>query len=136
MFINSSHRILYGSLAALLVLSAPAYAQGHGGSRPPSQSSSAHPGQSAPQSQPGPPQSAPPSSGIKTYPGQDSYRSGVRPPEVQQRYDARRDRSEYRQTYRAERRYDVRPYVRPRGWYSRNWVIGDLLPSLFWSRTY
>lgn len=73
---------------------------------------------------------------IKTYRGQDSYRVGAPPPVAQQRYDAQRDRSVYRHTYRAEQRYRIRPYVRPRGWYLYNWTLGEILPSLFWTRSY
>jgi len=73
---------------------------------------------------------------IKTYPGQDSYRSGKRPPLVQRRYDSLRDRELYRHTYRAPRRYHIRPYVRPRGWFLYDWTLGEILPPLFWTRNY
>ena len=55
---------------------------------------------------------------------------------VQQRHDAQRDRDWYRHTYRAEKRYRIRPYVRPRGWYAYNWALGEILPPLFWARSY
>ncbi|PEQ10208.1 hypothetical protein B2G71_23575 [Novosphingobium sp. PC22D] len=73
---------------------------------------------------------------IQTYPGQDSYRRGTRPPLVQRRHDGSRDRDTYRHTYRADKKYYIKPYVRPRGWYLRNWIIGDILPPLFWARNY
>lgn len=73
---------------------------------------------------------------LPSYGGQDSYRTGVKPPVVQERHDSSRDRETFRKVYRAEHRYDVRPYVRPRGWYHRDWVLGDILPVLFWTRSY
>lgn len=71
----------------------------------------------------------------KPYAGPTNYRSGVRPPRLEQR---RReiDPNTYRHNYQSENRYRTRPYVRPKGWYQHRWISGDILPALFWTRTY
>ncbi|WP_067732744.1 RcnB family protein [Novosphingobium naphthalenivorans] len=141
-------------LAVLLAMSMPSYAQAQGAGgpgQPPRQ-------QTAPQSSKDRAQRQPASSqtqrartspsretqsadrrnspDIKVYRGQDSYRPGKQPPLVQRNHDAQRNRELYRQAYRAQERYRIRPYVRPRGWYLNDWVIGEILPSLFWTRNY
>jgi hypothetical protein len=73
---------------------------------------------------------------IQTYRGPDNYRPGSPPPIMQRRNNRLRDRDWYHRSYRAERRYHLRPYMRPRGWYLYDWTLGDILPSFFWSRNY
>ena len=72
---------------------------------------------------------------VKPYSGPANYRPGVRPSKLEQR---RRevDPNTYRYNYRAEQRYRSRPYVRPQGWYPHRWISGDILPALFWTRSY
>jgi hypothetical protein len=73
---------------------------------------------------------------IQVYRGPDNYRPGSPPPTAQWRNQQARNRDIYRQTWRAERRYHLRPYLRPQGWYLRDWILGDVLPSIFWSHNY
>jgi Ni/Co efflux regulator RcnB len=73
---------------------------------------------------------------IQIYRGPEGYRTGQRPPQSVQRRFNNRNFDQYRHEYRAERRFRVRPYVRPRGWYSFAWGLGDILPNLFWSENY
>jgi Ni/Co efflux regulator RcnB len=75
-------------------------------------------------------------SSIQIYRGPDNYRAGSLPSLTQRRNQHVQNRDWYRQSYRAERRYHLRSYRRPRGWYSYDWALGDILPSLFWSRNY
>jgi Ni/Co efflux regulator RcnB len=71
---------------------------------------------------------------IDRYSGPDNYRRGVRPPPSVRNREANIEH--YRRNYRSARRYRVRPYVQPRGWYERRWVFGDILPGFFWRPTY
>lgn len=72
---------------------------------------------------------------VKPYAGPTNYRAGARPSRLDQR---RREvnPSTYRYNYQSERRYRAKPYVRPQGWYADRWISGDILPWLFWTRTY
>jgi len=74
--------------------------------------------------------------GLQTYSGPRDYRTGRRPRDLERRMDGRFDHDGYRHNYRSDRRYHHGRYNRPYGWYMRNWVFGDILPSLFWNRNY
>ena len=74
--------------------------------------------------------------GIQIYHGPSDYRAGSRPPSIVQRQYSNRNLDQYRREYRAERRFHVRPYLQPRGWYSYDWALGDILPQLFWNQSY
>jgi Ni/Co efflux regulator RcnB len=90
---------------------------------------------------PGPPPEAPqrhdqrhrPPPLIEPYRGPHDYRPGDHPRELQRHPGF--DHRDYRHNYRAERRYRVQPYERPRGWYFHRWVFGDILPRIFWNRS-
>ncbi|WP_417595956.1 RcnB family protein [Parasphingorhabdus sp.] len=72
---------------------------------------------------------------VKHYDGPTTYRPGTRPRDLdRQRRDA--NPQTYRYNYRTEKRYRSKPYVRPNGWYSHQWIYGDILPTLFWTRSY
>mgnify|MGYP003631213908 CR=1 FL=1 len=112
------------SLAAIIslaLLSTPASAQKHGKPRDDSgpQHTERH-------------RVAPPT---KSYSGPSRYHPGTRPRNLDQ---LRRKviPKTYRHNYHAVKRYRAKPYVRPKGWYSRRWIYGDILPSLFWTRKY
>ncbi|MBW8294481.1 RcnB family protein [Sphingopyxis sp.] len=64
-----------------------------------------------------------------------TYRTGVRPPNLEQRR-READPKTYRHNYQSAQRYRWNTYVRPQGWYSHRWIYGDILPTLFWTRTY
>lgn len=69
------------------------------------------------------------------YAGPRDYTPGQRPRNLDNRprqFDAR----DYRHNYQAEQRYHWRPYERPRGWYQRRWVYGEVLPQFFWAPNY
>lgn len=69
------------------------------------------------------------------YAGPRDYTPGQRPRNLDKRprqFDAR----DYRHNYQAEQRYHWRPYERPRGWYQRRWVYGEVLPQFFWAPNY
>ena len=42
----------------------------------------------------------------------------------------------FRHILRSPHQYHHGYYRRPYGWYYRNWVLGDILPSLFWAQEY
>jgi len=63
------------------------------------------------------------------------YTPGRRPRDWD-RYQRNLDRRFWERNFRAERRFHWRVYVRPRGWYARRWVYGDVLPNFFWTRNY
>jgi Ni/Co efflux regulator RcnB len=42
----------------------------------------------------------------------------------------------FRHIGRSPHQYHYGSYRRPHGWYYRNWVLGDILPTLFFSRDY
>ena len=73
---------------------------------------------------------------IEIYRGPQDYRSGSRPPSNVLRHRQNRDFQRYHHEYRAERRYHVDHYSRPHGWYPYQWVLGGILPHLFWSQNY
>lgn len=154
----SAQRVIFASLAMVLAMPAPSLGQtpGSGPSGRPPQSQGSQPQRTQPQpqrTQPQPQRAQQPQptsqtrrepaqterrdrSGLPAYGGQDSYRPGKQPPLVQRNHDGGRDRETYRKIYRSEHHYRVRPYVRPRGWYSHDWILGEILPSLFWTRSY
>lgn len=71
---------------------------------------------------------------VQPYRGPHDYRPGRRPPQLHR--PPHFDHRDYRRNYRAERRYRMPRYVRPNGWYFHRWIFGDILPSIFWSRSY
>jgi Ni/Co efflux regulator RcnB len=42
----------------------------------------------------------------------------------------------YPREFHAERRFHVRPYLYPRGWYDRDWFFGDYLPFGWFGPSY
>lgn len=72
---------------------------------------------------------------VKPYTGPSKYRQGSRPRNLD-RYRREAVPNTYRHNYRAQKRYRAAPYVRPQGWYFNRWIYGDILPALFWSRSY
>ncbi len=69
------------------------------------------------------------------YVGPHDYTPGHRPANWNV-YPRHFDRDVYRHVYRAEHRYHWGVYVRPHGWYYRNWVFGQHLPRIFWASNY
>lgn len=72
---------------------------------------------------------------VKSYKGPSNYRPGTRPRNLDR---PRREvaPNTYRCNYRVEKRYRTKPHVRPNGWYSHRWIYGDILPTIFWPRSY
>ncbi len=71
---------------------------------------------------------------VERWRGPQDYRPGQRPPALHRPPGF--DRRNYERNYRAERRFRRPHYVRPRGWFSHRWIFGDILPQVFWSRSY
>ncbi|MGH6989355.1 MAG: RcnB family protein [Stellaceae bacterium] len=64
----------------------------------------------------------------------NQYRPGQRPPNSQAHRNF--SRGQWTRNYYAHRQYRGRPYVQPRGWFSRHWAFGMVLPRLFWTQHY
>lgn len=46
------------------------------------------------------------------------------------------DRRGFGMAYRAGQRFHAGAYNRPPGWYAHRWMVGDILPPLFWAEAF
>lgn len=65
----------------------------------------------------------------------NTYRQGVVPPNWNQ-YRNTFNMRQFQRNERAVRRYNGPTYAPPRNWRYQRWVFGQVMPSIYWTRTY
>ncbi len=64
------------------------------------------------------------------------YQPGAHQPRARDRGRSWYDNDRYRESYWANHRFRVRPYIYPRGWFARRWAFGQILPYGWYGSNY